>query len=56
LALDPKVPPTAVKVVDAPLQISEPVTLVGAAEGWLTVIVFVNPEVVTGHGAVPFWI
>jgi hypothetical protein len=56
LALDPKVPPIAVKVVDAPLQISAPVTLVGANEGWLTVIVFVKPAVESAQGLVVFFI
>ena len=54
MALVPKVPPTAVKVVEDPLQISGPVTLVGAADGWLTVIVFVKPLVLAEHGAVVF--
>jgi hypothetical protein len=52
----PNTPPEAVKVVDDPLQISEPVTLVGATEGWLTVIVLVNPAVESAQGLVVFFI
>ena len=49
-------PPIAVKVVEEPLQISAPVTLVGAAEGWLTVIVFVTPAVESAQGPAVFFI
>ena len=52
----PKVPPIAVKVVEEPLQILAPVTLVGAADGWLTVIVFVTPAVESAQGLVVFFI
>ena len=54
VALVPNVAPTAVKVVEPPLQISAPVTLVGAADGWLTVIVFVNPPVFAVQGLAVF--
>ena len=54
MALVPKVPPTAVKVVELPLQISAPVTLVGAADGWFTVIVTVVPPVVDVQGLAVF--
>ena len=50
MALVPNVPPTAVNVVDPGLQISAPVTLVGATDGCLTVIVFVRPVVVAVQG------
>ena len=46
----------AVKVVEEPLQISAPVTLVGAADGWLTVIDFVTPAVESAQGLLVFFI
>ena len=54
MALVPKVPPTAVNVVDPGLQISAPVTLLGATDGCLTVMVFVNPLVVAVQGPAVF--
>ena len=52
----PKVPPTAVNVVEPGLQISAPVTLVGAIDGCLTVIVFVTPAVESAQGLLVFFI
>ena len=54
MALVPKVPPTAVNVVEPGLQISAPVTLVGATDGCLTVMVFVSPLVVGEQGPAVF--
>ena len=50
----PNVAPTAVKVVEPPLQISAPVTLVGAADGWFTVIVTVMPPTLAVQGLAVF--
>ena len=50
----PKVPPTAVNVVEPPLQMSAPVTLEGAVEDWFTVTSFVTPVVVGEHGPAVF--
>ena len=54
VALVPKVAPTAVKVVEPPLQISAPVTLVGAADDWFMVTVTVTPPVTAVQGDVVF--
>ena len=47
-------PPTAVKVVELPLQISGPVMLEGAADGCITVTVTVVPPVMDVHGPAVF--
>ena len=54
MAAVPNVPPTAVNVVELPLQIFAPVMLVGAVDGLFIVTVTVVPPVDEEQGAVVF--